>query len=121
MARTLEAVPASVASARRFAAEATAWLPAGLRDAVVLMVSELATNCAVHAGGEFKISIEREARFLRVEVADRSPGEPVPKSPQLDDLHGRGLLIVEQLSDEWGVERRDGSKTVWFRLVLPAS
>jgi hypothetical protein len=29
---------------------------------------------------------------------------------------GRGLLLVEALADEWGVEMSAGGKAVWFRL-----
>jgi anti-sigma regulatory factor (Ser/Thr protein kinase) len=30
---------------------------------------------------------------------------------------GRGLLLVESLADEWGVEQLAGGKNVWFRVA----
>lgn len=33
---------------------------------------------------------------------------------------GRGLLIVDAVADEWGVQELVGGKTVWFRIRLPA-
>jgi anti-sigma regulatory factor (Ser/Thr protein kinase) len=31
---------------------------------------------------------------------------------------GRGLLLVDSLADEWGVEENDTGKAVWFRLSV---
>lgn len=33
---------------------------------------------------------------------------------------GRGLLLVEALADEWGVEQHANGKSVWFTLAAPA-
>ena len=32
--------------------------------------------------------------------------------------HGRGLLIVNALSRQWGVDREDRAKTVWADIAL---
>jgi hypothetical protein len=31
---------------------------------------------------------------------------------------GRGLLLVEALADEWGVELQSSGKCVWFRIAV---
>jgi hypothetical protein len=54
-----------------------------------------------------------------VEVTDRGSGAPNVLSPDPTSLSGRGLHIVEQLSDEWGVTAPGvNAKTVWFSLSL---
>jgi anti-sigma regulatory factor (Ser/Thr protein kinase) len=108
----------SVTSARRFVAEALVQVPKPLVQAVELMVSELAANCVMHAQAGFEVCIVRAAGALRVEVTDSGGGVPVLQHPDLSDLRGRGLVIVKELADEWGVVRRAGEagKMVWFAM-----
>ena len=89
---------------------------------VQLIVSELATNCVVHAGSPFDLRIDRSDDQLRVQVADRSQTIPTLRQPTGEEPKGRGLFIANVLSASWGVERRgvDG-KTVWFTLPLRPS
>jgi anti-sigma regulatory factor (Ser/Thr protein kinase) len=85
-------------------------------QAAELMVSELATNCVLHGKTSFHLTIQSSANSIRVEVADCGDGAPTMQSPGPDDLTGRGLRIVDMLSDQWGVEPRLGGKAVWFSL-----
>jgi anti-sigma regulatory factor (Ser/Thr protein kinase) len=89
-----------------------------------LLVSELVTNCVKHAavGPEESIVLEvdiQDAR-VRVSVADEGPGFEPPKTPLTEEAaeqgSGWGLFLVDQLSEEWGVERNAGA-TVWFELA----
>jgi anti-sigma regulatory factor (Ser/Thr protein kinase) len=115
MKRTFENQPASVPAARRFATGALRGLSADLVEAVELMVSELATNCVRHTSGEFEITIEQTPREIRVEALDDGRGRPRLRSPGPAEPHGRGLLIVNALSSDWGVDVRDQHrKAVWF-------
>lgn len=110
--------PESVAAARRFAIEALAQIDPQARDAVELMVSELATNAVQHARTAFDLTIRYARGEVRVEVTDSSGGRPTMRSPAPDEPSGRGLQIVNMLSHDWGVERGTGSgKTVWFRIT----
>ncbi|WP_406381404.1 ATP-binding protein [Streptomyces sp. NBC_01618] len=36
----------------------------------------------------------------------------------LDDLSGRGLVIVDAIAAKWGVRPRDPGKTVWVHLAI---
>jgi anti-sigma regulatory factor (Ser/Thr protein kinase) len=85
------------------------------------MVSELASNCVQHTATEFEVCIVRAARLLRVEVTDSGRGLPVLRHPDAADLRGRGLVIVKELADEWGIVRRAGQtgKMVWFAIRRP--
>jgi len=120
--RTFPAIPQSVHAARRFATDTLADSPEQALEAVELMVSELATNCIRHERASFHVAILRRSSEIRVEVTDAGGGVPTMRSPGPDEPSGRGLQIVDMLSESWGVEPESPSgKTVWFTLdVSPA-
>ncbi len=108
--------PGAPAAARRYVGEVLAGDPAEVVDAVALMVSELATNCVRYADTDLSVSVERQPGRVRVDVADGSGGAPRLRNPGPSDTTGRGLRIVQQLSDEWGVHEHGDrrGKSVWF-------
>jgi anti-sigma regulatory factor (Ser/Thr protein kinase) len=115
------AEPHSVRAARRFATEALAGSAADVRESVELMVSELATNGIRHGQTSFRLVIETTPREIRVEVTDGGAGTPQMRFPGPDEPTGRGLRIVDMLSERWGVERdSQKGKTVWFTLSVAA-
>lgn len=85
-----------------------------------MMVSELASNCILHAGNEFEVCIVQSEGILRIEVTDFGKGTPVRLPPDTERLGGRGLLIVGELADDWGIDHRTGrvGKTVWLTIDL---
>lgn len=84
---------------------------------IMVMVSELATNAITHGGGRFEIEAWAENGDLRVEVLDSSPTVPQAQWVPAGATSGRGLLIVDTLSDSWGVTARNGGqKSVWFEV-----
>jgi anti-sigma regulatory factor (Ser/Thr protein kinase) len=113
--------PGSVTSARRFVQERLGGAPSDVADAVTVMTSELATNSVRHAATDFEVGIDRTPTAIRVEVTDGGEGEPVVRAPEPTAPSGRGLYIVEQLSDDWGIRPTSGgeAKTVWFTVSLP--
>lgn len=116
---TVPSLPASIASVRRFAVGAcqASGLAATVCDTVALLVSEVATNALVHGTGDVQVRVTARDRVLRVEVADDSPQMPVPRAADLMEEGGRGLSLVEQLSQGWGVYREGVGKVVWFELA----
>ncbi len=121
--RRFPATTESVSQARRFLLDQLPEGSAEGTDALVLMLSELATNAVRHAATDYEVSvrIDGETRRVRVEVSDSAGGYPTPQEPVGDAPHGRGLHIVRTLADAWGIEiRRDRpGKTVWFSSALP--
>lgn len=112
---------ASIRAARRFVLEAVGDAGQELRDAVSVMVSELAMNAVQYAHTAFDVRMELTDESLRVEVTDAGGGHPeIQPLPPASSPRGRGLFIVDQLSDEWGVlPALDGSETsVWFRISM---
>jgi anti-sigma regulatory factor (Ser/Thr protein kinase) len=109
--------PASVPLARRFASGVLEGAPDDVRDAVALMVSELASNCIRHADSGFEITVIETADAIRIEASDGGGGEPRMRTPGPADPNGRGLRIVDMLSSSWGFQPLgEGGKTVWFTL-----
>jgi anti-sigma regulatory factor (Ser/Thr protein kinase) len=107
--------PESVTSARRFASEVLQGAPDDVRDAVALMISEVASNCIRHTDTGFELTIIQTAATIRVEATDRGGGAPTMRSPGPTDPDGRGLRIVDMLSSSWGFDPLPaGGKTVWF-------
>ena len=89
---------------------------------VELLVSELATNSVRHSGaGEAEeISLEAavEPDRVRVRLCDPGAGFEVhtPSPPASGSAGGYGLVLLEQLSDRWGVQRENGF-SVWFEVL----
>jgi two-component sensor histidine kinase len=110
----------SVRQARLFASECAVLLTPHQASVLILLVSELATNCVKHSRTDFEVTIDVNDSSARVQVADEGPGLPRPGDPRPHDTSGRGLLVVQELSDEWGILPGDNGKgkTVWFSMSL---
>src|SRR3954447_549368 len=93
-------------------------------DDALLLISELVTNSVLHGGPPIVLAIECDGDGLQVRVRDGSPALPVPPAPRDDDESGRGLSLVELLTDTWGIEpvtdEHGPGKQVWFELRRPA-
>ncbi len=112
--------PTSVGAARRFVRDVlkTRRVDDGVVDTVELLTSEVVTNAIVHARSGPQLAVEVNDGVVRVAVRDLGPGLPVRRLGRLDDLSGRGVVIVEELATAWGVEReRNGGKRVWFEVA----
>ena len=118
-ARSFECRPEAVTAARRFVRDTLRGESRDVIDAAELMTSELTSNCVRHAGTGFDVRVSARPD-IRVEVRDHGGGEPRPLSPGPEEPSGRGLMIVEAMSDSWGVEPASEGKTVWFTLARPA-
>lgn len=90
--------------------------PVGLDlDEVLVMVSELTTNAVRHGGGGFEVAMLLSRDGVRIEVADSSPAVPQAQWVPAGATSGRGLAIVDALSEAWGVTALEGGgKSVWF-------
>jgi anti-sigma regulatory factor (Ser/Thr protein kinase) len=82
--------------------------------AAELMISELVTNAVVHAATSIEIALEWTGATVTVEVRDTDPRCPVVRKPSESAPHGRGLLIVRAIAQDWGIRVREDGKSVWF-------
>jgi anti-sigma regulatory factor (Ser/Thr protein kinase) len=111
--------------ARRAVAELTGDMLWRAAD-VMLVVSELVTNSLRHVPGTESIRVvaRRAPETLEVEVCDPGPGfvppPPGAAGPQnVLGAGGLGLVVVDALTDEWGVHTNDHA-CVWARFKLSA-
>jgi anti-sigma regulatory factor (Ser/Thr protein kinase) len=93
------------------------WQLDGFGDVTELLVSELVANVVTHVGAPMTLRVQRGPGTMRVEIADDSSDAPVLRHPDSADEHGRGVLLVDQLAADWGVEHHpENGKTVWFEI-----
>ncbi|WP_217240063.1 SpoIIE family protein phosphatase [Streptomyces sp. AC555_RSS877] len=99
-----------------------AWEARDLSDEIELVADELITNALMHTEGSAIVTLRvltGGGRRLRVEVEDASSALPRRREAGESGVSGRGLLLVDLLTDAWGVEARGGGKCVWCEFVVP--
>ncbi|MEU2434106.1 ATP-binding protein [Streptomyces sp. NPDC007861] len=112
--------PESAATARRLTQSVVLrqWaLSPQVAEHATLLVSELVGNAVRHTGARvFGLRMLRRRGWIRVEVRDPSRGLPCLMPVHELDTSGRGLFLVDKLSDRWGVDLLPRGKTTWFEM-----
>jgi hypothetical protein len=127
----LRALPASPRSARLVTKSVLhGWCLGGLAETAELLVSEIVTN-AVRASTPsghrqpetgraarpplLRLWLTSDGRGVLIQVWDSDHHRPVLKRPGPDAEAGRGLLLIETLSTQWGWYALEelGGKIVW--------
>lgn len=101
----LGAQPGAVPCARGHArAVLREWGLTALAEAAELAVSELVTNAIRAAGPDspVRLWLRSDGQQLLAEIWDSSDWLPVPQDPDPASVSGRGLLLVDAVSKEWG-------------------
>ncbi|MFD8306346.1 SpoIIE family protein phosphatase [Streptomyces sp. NPDC059690] len=99
-----------------------AWGATDRADEIELVADELITNALMHTEGSAILTLRvltDSDRRLRVEVEDSSSALPRRREAGESGVSGRGLLLVDLLTDVWGVEARGGGKCVWCEFLMP--
>ena len=88
-------------------------------DNLRLLVTELVTNSVRHTSADFvELMVLLGPKRLRVEVTDSGPGfDYSPRTRSIYQEGGWGLVLVERLSERWGVSTEAGFARVWFELA----
>jgi anti-sigma regulatory factor (Ser/Thr protein kinase) len=109
--------PRAAAEARRAVEDLGPLVTRDQLDDLRLLVTELVTNAVRYSGGWVDLKVFVERGFVRVEVTDPGPGfDPGNRpDPGIESMGGRGLYLVEQIADRWGVKTGDRT-VVWFEL-----
>ena len=111
-------------AAPRLARQALASIFTGLddpiADAVTLTASELVTNVVRHtdSSGVMRVWDPKPDTPLRLEVEDHDPA--IPAIAKHQGVGGRGLTLVDELADAWGVDPTTDGKLVWAEFNRPA-
>jgi anti-sigma regulatory factor (Ser/Thr protein kinase) len=110
--------PESAATARRLTRTVLhRWSLAQQSDTAELLVSELVGNAVRHTGARaFGLRVRRRRGWIRIEVRDPSRALPCLLPVRPLDSGGRGLALVDRLSDRWGVDLLPRGKSTWFEL-----
>jgi hypothetical protein len=94
-----------------------------------LLVSELVTNAVKHTRATSTLTLAVATGMIEVGVTDGgSPRLAIPAqravtagaATRVISESGRGLMILEALSDCWGVTSAASGKQVWFRRPIAA-
>jgi anti-sigma regulatory factor (Ser/Thr protein kinase) len=95
-------------------------------DLAMLLTSELVTNALLHAGNGLSLTVAVAEGALEIAVGDDdhlSSASVKASLSRFGDVHdnviaegGRGLLLIDSLSDDWGVDQGAHEKRVWVRV-----
>lgn len=98
-------------------------LDSELAHDVATVATELVTNAVRHCRvtlAEIEVVLSIRGCGLLLEVSDPDKGRvPAPRTedyPEADD--GRGLALVDALSERWGWEARPFTKCVWAYFLV---
>lgn len=103
--------------ARYLARDALAGQSEETTELVMLLVSEVVTNAVLHARSDIRVAISWNGDAVRVEVADHSPLLPAQRHFSEMATTGRGIQLVDEIADSWGLVPGDEGKVVWFELT----
>ncbi|MGA4843523.1 ATP-binding protein [Streptomyces sp. G45] len=121
----LQALPSRIGQVRRIvSAQLRYWHLDTLIDQAALGVTELLTNVHRHAEPDKVCTVDIELLLdrLTVSVHDRDPRLPQVRTVDPLETCGRGLALIQAVSESWGVRPgADGGKVVWFTLCAPTS
>ncbi len=115
--RAFDAESSAIGEARAFVTS-QAGVDGASADTLALVTSELASNAVLHARSRFVVRIERAGPSVRIAVFDHSPQLPTRMRSGPASVTGRGLGIVDSLSEGWGVDVVEDGKWVWADVDL---
>lgn len=120
---SIELPPAetTVWSVRRLVAETLqlwGWSTSDRCKDAIMLASEIVTNAVEHAGSETSLVLElaQSGRWLRVSLADNSSVRPMVQEMDHRRRRGRGMQLVENIAQRWGVDHLPDGKRVWFEM-----
>lgn len=117
--RTPRGTAQSVGAAREFSlATLRRWTVADRTDDIAIVLSELLTNALRHGtdrpASPVRVALVQPAQHVLVVVADPGRQVPVLRDPDYLAESGRGLHVIDALSDRWGsTVPTDAGKVVW--------
>jgi anti-sigma regulatory factor (Ser/Thr protein kinase) len=84
-------------------------------DDAQLALTEIVSNACLHGMGKALVQLWLESGLLRAEVTDDGAGFDPSAAGTASDDGGRGLVLVDAVSDRWGAA--DHPTRVWFEMT----
>lgn len=113
----LPPTPESVSTVRDFVGRCCAeWGLVNTSEVAVLLASELATNAVRHARTPVTVWLGKRPDRLVLSVEDASHEPATARHPNVLDEGGRGLELVDALSERWGEKEMPTGKLVWAEI-----
>jgi anti-anti-sigma regulatory factor/anti-sigma regulatory factor (Ser/Thr protein kinase) len=118
----LRPVPDACRQVRQLVTQAcAAWHRSELAGTAALVATELVANVVRHAHTTMEFTVGLRDGRVCLTVRDGSRLLPRPKAPGTGDAGGRGLQLVRELTDAWGVLPVSDGKVVWTHLTAGAA
>ncbi|MFJ8928621.1 ATP-binding protein [Streptomyces sp. NPDC102364] len=96
------------------------WGLHGVIESAQLCVSELVANVITHVGigTPTTLAVSMNGTYLRIEVLDPDTRVlPTLLAADPDSESGRGMALVDSVTDRWGVQLRAERKVTWCELA----
>jgi anti-sigma regulatory factor (Ser/Thr protein kinase)/anti-anti-sigma regulatory factor len=114
----LRPVPDACRQVRGLVAQAcSTWCRSDLAATAALIATELVANVVRHAHTTMEFTFGVRDGRVSMTVRDHSRRLPKPADPAVTSAGGRGLRLVRDLSEAWGVHPVSDGKVVWTRLA----
>ena len=114
----LRPVPDACRQARQVVTRAfAAWHISDLTSTATLVATELVANVVRHAHTTMEFTIALRNGRVALTVRDGSTRMPRTVEPGLADAGGRGLRLVRDLTDGWGVLPVSDGKVIWTTMT----
>jgi anti-sigma regulatory factor (Ser/Thr protein kinase) len=118
----LRPVPDACRQVRQLVTQAcAAWQRGEIAGTAALVATELVANVVRHAHTTMEFTVGLRDGRVSLTVRDGSRLLPRPQEPGLGDAGGRGLQLVRELTDAWGVLPVSDGKVVWTHLTAGAA
>ncbi len=117
------AVPGAIRASRRLVRDICVLVGLGdVADVAELLAGEVTSNAVLHTQTPWlRLVAEVKEGTLRVCVSDNDTHLPRVQAPSDGRTRGRGLMLVDSLSTDWGAVQRKTGKVVWFTLSAPSA
>ena len=114
----LRPVPDACRQVRQLVNQAcAAWQRKDVAATAALIATELVANVVRHAHTTMEFTVGLRDGRMWLAVRDGSRRMPKPADPGVTDAGGRGLRLVRELTDSWGVLPVSDGKVVWTQLT----
>jgi anti-anti-sigma regulatory factor len=114
----LRPVPDACRQVRQLVTQTCAkWQQRAVAPTAALVATELVANVVRHAHTTMEFTFGMHDGRVSMTVRDHSRALPKPADPAVTAAGGRGLRLVRDLSEAWGVLPVTDGKVVWSRLA----